>query len=120
MASAPLGTSTALAATAIATLPMTAQPQPPTIQQALALWTDVTNLITQRERLLASVADFERDASAPARLFLAGASDLRREEQKRRTQAKRMTEIDAQLLPLLASIQNTFGDVVCFHGRPYV
>jgi hypothetical protein len=90
----------------------------PTLADALSLWTRAANGILAREKALADVAEFERVASNPARLF-AASHDRLQEEKNRAALTLALEETERHLRPLLKSIRRSFGDAVTFNGRVY-
>ncbi|CAM9818810.1 coiled-coil domain-containing protein 87 isoform X1 [Lampetra fluviatilis] len=92
------------------------------LHQSLGLWEEAATLVTRREELLRSLAQFERSASCPDRLLhKAGAPSQRLTEDKRRAAFYREAAgLEGKLRRLLGNIERKFGDQVHYKGWPYV
>merc|ERR1719245_2856496 len=91
---------------------------------AIKAWEEATELILQRESLIAKLEQFERFASDPNRFFEKGhrgSSVARLEEAKTRSSYyKKIDELEVSLKTILEDIRDNLGDIVTFQGRPYL
>ncbi|KAM5170264.1 coiled-coil domain-containing protein 87 [Mantella aurantiaca] len=91
--------------------------------EAIRVWEKAVILIQKREKTLAELEMFEREASDPNRFFhrgYNGTSIARMEESKQRKKLyKQMTEAEDAIDKILQFIKRTFNDIVSYKGRPY-
>lgn len=91
--------------------------------QVVETWGQVSELIAEREVLMASLESFERSASDPNRFFEKGpkgSSLVRLNESKVREKLhKNIRSFDDEISPLLAYIKKHFNDDVTYQGRNY-
>ncbi|XP_072257191.1 coiled-coil domain-containing protein 87 [Pyxicephalus adspersus] len=93
------------------------------LPKAIQVWEKAVILIQKREKMLAELEMFEREASDPNRFFhkgYNGTSVARMEESKQRKKLyKQMTGIEHSLVKILQLIKKIFNDTVSYKGRPY-
>ncbi|XP_056430606.1 T-complex protein 11-like protein 2 isoform X2 [Hyla sarda] len=93
------------------------------LQEAIKMWEKAITLIKRREKLLAELEMFEREASDPNRFFhigYEGTSMARMEESRKRKKLhKQMAEIEPEIYKVLYIIKKKFNDTVSYKGRAY-
>ncbi|XP_018430239.1 PREDICTED: coiled-coil domain-containing protein 87, partial [Nanorana parkeri] len=93
------------------------------LPEAIRVWEKAVILIQRREKMLAELEIFEREASDPNRFFLRGykgTSVARMEESKQRQKLyKQMSHTEHAIAKVLQMIKRTFNDTVSYKGRPY-
>lgn len=93
------------------------------LEEAIEEWEASTQLILQREAMVAKLENFERVASDPNRFFekgYRGSSVARLEEAKIRSNYyKKIESLEEELKQSLEYIRKEFQDTVTFQGRPY-
>ncbi|XP_071795069.1 coiled-coil domain-containing protein 87-like [Asterias amurensis] len=94
------------------------------LQDAIEAWETATELILQREAILARLETFERLASDPDRFFQRGhrgSSVARLEEAKQRSELyTRLHDLDVHVKRKVQFVHTKFGDTPSFQGRPYL
>ncbi|XP_069811530.1 coiled-coil domain-containing protein 87 [Dendropsophus ebraccatus] len=93
------------------------------LQEAIKMWEKAITLIERREKLLAELEMFEKEASDPNRFFhrgYEGTSMARMEESRRRKKfCKQMAEIEPEIYKVLHVLKKKFNDTVSYKGRAY-
>ncbi|XP_072002432.1 coiled-coil domain-containing protein 87 isoform X2 [Engystomops pustulosus] len=93
------------------------------LQEAINMWEKAVTLINRREKNLAELEMFEKEASDPNRFFYRGyegTSMARMEESKiRKRLHKQLSEIEPEICKVLHLIKKKFNDTVSYKGRPY-
>lgn len=93
------------------------------LPEAIRMWEKAVLLIQKREKMLAELEMFEREASDPNRFFdkgYNGTSVARMEESKQRKKLyKQMSDTERAIAKILQFIKRTFNDIVSYKGRPY-
>ena len=84
------------------------------------LWERVAHLVPAREKLLATLRQFEERGSDPLRYFEPAAAGARlREESQRAKIDTRLARVSADLLQALDTLDNEHGDIVLVDGFDY-
>ncbi|XP_068133095.1 coiled-coil domain-containing protein 87 isoform X2 [Hyperolius riggenbachi] len=91
--------------------------------EAIHMWEQAVKLIQRREKMMAELEVFEREASDPNRFFqrgYSGTSFARMEESKQRKKLhKQIADVENPISKILQAIKRIFNDTVSYKGRPY-
>lgn len=94
------------------------------LEDSIDAWERATELIVQRETLIAKLEKFERLASDPNRFFergYRGSSVARLDEAKHRSNMyKKIDQLDKEVKFAVDLVKEKFQDVITFQGRPYL
>nr|XP_006814200.1 PREDICTED: coiled-coil domain-containing protein 87-like [Saccoglossus kowalevskii] len=94
------------------------------LPESIEAWEKATEIILQREALIARLESFERLASDPDRFFqkgYRGSSVARLQEAKQRSQLySALDEIDKRVKKKVNIVKDNFNDTMTFQGRPYI
>ncbi|XP_077328441.1 coiled-coil domain-containing protein 87 isoform X3 [Lithobates pipiens] len=93
------------------------------LPEAIRMWEKAVLLIQKREKMLAELEMFEREASDPNRFFSKGyngTSVARMEESKQRKKLyKQMSDTECAIAKILQFIKRTFNDIVSYKAYRY-
>ncbi|XP_070542680.1 coiled-coil domain-containing protein 87-like isoform X2 [Ptychodera flava] len=94
------------------------------LDESIEAWEKATEVIIQRETLIAKLESFERLASDPDRFFqkgYRGSSVARLNEAKQRSQLySALDEIDKKVKRKVQAVKDRFNDDITFRNRPYM